>query len=164
MAFTLRFHSSQYPRASDVRPRTTRSPITRSALLLASLPLVIFSACGSDDTDDDSTDALSLDDVSQTVEFTATEYEFGADASTTIVAGEVVRFGLTNVGELDHEMRVLDENGRLIDQIERLAPGASGDVLLQFESAGQYQLICDIDDHLTRGQRAIFSIEEPVSD
>ena len=52
----------------------------------------------------------------------------------------------------------------LIDQIERLAPGASGDVLLQFESAGQYQPICDIDDHLTRGQRAIFSIEEPVSD
>ncbi len=52
----------------------------------------------------------------------------------------------------------------LIDQIERLAPGASGDVLLQFESAGQNQPICDIDDHLTRGQRAIFSIEEPVSD
>jgi uncharacterized cupredoxin-like copper-binding protein len=133
-------------------------------LLLASLPLVMLSACGSDDTDDDSIDALSPDDVSQTVQFTATEYEFGADASTTLVAGEVVRFRLTNVGELDHEMRVLDENGRLIDQIERLAPGASGDVLLQFESAGQYQLICDIDDHLTRGQRAIFSIEEPVSD
>jgi len=99
-------------------------------LLLASLPLVMLSACGSDDTDDDPTDALSPEDVSQTVEFMATEYEFGADASTTIVAGEVVRFRLTNVGELDHEMRVLDENGQLIDQIERLVPGASGDVLL----------------------------------
>jgi uncharacterized cupredoxin-like copper-binding protein len=133
-------------------------------LLLSALPLLMLSACGSDDTGEGSPDALSPDDVSQTVEFTATEYDFGADASTSIAAGEVVRFRLTNVGELDHEMRVLDENGRLIDQIQRLVPGASGEVLLQFESAGQYQLICDIDDHLTRGQRAIFSIEEPVSD
>jgi uncharacterized cupredoxin-like copper-binding protein len=124
----------------------------------------MLSACGSDDATEGPTDALSPDDVSQTVEFTAAEYEFGADASTTIVAGEVVRFRLTNIGELDHEMRVLDENGRLIDQIGRLTPGASGEVLLQFESAGQYQLICDIDDHLTRGQRAIFSVEESVSD
>jgi uncharacterized cupredoxin-like copper-binding protein len=131
---------------------------------MAALPLLMLSACGSDDTGDALPDALSPDDVSQTVEFTAIEYEFGADASTTIAAGEVVRFRLTNVGELDHEMRVLDENGRLIDQIQRLVPGASGDVLLQFESAGQYQLICDIDDHLTRGQQAIFSVEEPVSD
>jgi uncharacterized cupredoxin-like copper-binding protein len=126
--------------------------------------MLMLSACGSDDTSDGSSDVLSPDDVSQTVEFTAAEYEFGADASTAIAAGEIVRFRLTNIGELDHEMRVLDENGRLIDQIPRLAPGASGEVLLQFESAGQYQLICDIDDHLTRGQRAIFSIEEPVSD
>ena len=85
MAFTLRFHSSEHRRASDVRPGTTRSSITRSAPLLASLVLIILSACGSDDTDDDSTDALPPDDVSQTVESTAIEYEFGADASTTIV-------------------------------------------------------------------------------
>jgi uncharacterized cupredoxin-like copper-binding protein len=133
-------------------------------LVLVALPLLVLSACGSDDANGGSSEALSPDDVSQTVEFTAFEYDFGADAATTIAAGEVVRFRLTNVGELDHEMRVLDENGRLIDQIQRLVPGASGAVLLQFESAGQYQLICDIDDHLTRGQRAIFSVNEPVSD
>jgi uncharacterized cupredoxin-like copper-binding protein len=124
----------------------------------------MLTACGSDAASDGSSEALSPDDVSQTVEFTATEYEFGADASTTIEAGEVVRFRLTNIGELDHEMRVLNDTGRLIDQIQRLAPGESGDVLVKFETAGQYQLICDIDDHLTRGQRAIFSVNEPVSD
>lgn len=132
--------------------------------MLAVVPMAVLGACGSDDTDNGSSDALSPDDVSQTVEFTASEYEFGADAETTIAAGEVVRFRLTNVGELDHEMRVLDDTGRLIDQIARLAPGASGEVLLQFETAGQYQLICDIDDHLTRGQRAIFSVDEPVTE
>lgn len=132
--------------------------------MLAALPLLVLAACGSDDANGGSPEALSPDDVSQTVEFTAFEYDFGADAATTIAAGEVVRFRLTNVGELDHEMQVLDENGRLIDQIQRLVPGASGEVLLQFESAGQYQLICDIDDHLVRGQQAIFSVDEPVND
>ena len=126
--------------------------------------MVLLSACGSDDDSSSASGALSPDDVTQTVEFTATEYDFGADASTTIAAGEVVRFRLTNVGELDHEMRVLDDTSRLIDQIPRLAPGESGDVILRFETAGQYQLICDIDDHLTRGQRAIFSVNEAVSD
>lgn len=106
--------------------------------------------------------------MSQTVEFTATEYKFAVDPSTQIEPGQVVRFRLTNIGELNHEMRVLDENGRLIDQIERLAPGESGEVLVSFPEAGQYQLICDIDDHLTQGQRAVFSvnesIDEPVED
>lgn len=124
----------------------------------------MLAACGSDDSSDESSAVLSPDDVSQTVEFTAFEYDFGADAATTIAAGEVVRFRLTNVGVIDHEMRVLDDTGRLIDEIPRLAPGASGEVLIRFESAGQYQLICDIDDHLTLGQRAIFSVDEPVSD
>jgi uncharacterized cupredoxin-like copper-binding protein len=147
------------PRLRAVRRRAGR----------AALPLLVVSAtwlagCGSDDAGAGSTSELSPEDVSQTVEFTATEYEFGADASTTIEAGEVVRFRLTNVGGLDHEMRVLDANGRMIDQIQRLAPGESGEVLLSFESAGQYQLICDIDDHLTRGQQAIFSVNEPVND
>ena len=122
--------------------------------------MAMLTACGSDTDDDGSSAGLSPDDVSQTVEFTATEYEFGADSSTVIEAGEVVRFRLTNVGELDHEMRVLDDTSGLIDQIPRLAPGESGEVLLKFETAGQYQLICDIDDHLTRGQRAIFSVND----
>lgn len=124
----------------------------------------LLAGCGSSDSGAASSSELLAEDVSQTVEFTATEYEFGADSSTTIEPGDVVRFRLTNVGGLDHEMQVLDENGRLIDEIQRLAPGESGEVLLSFENAGQYQLICDIDDHLTRGQRAVFSVNEPVND
>ncbi len=127
------------------------------------LPTALLAACGGGSDGDGSSAALSRDDVSQTVEFTADEYSFGADASTMITAGDVVLFRLTNVGVIDHEMQVLDDTGRFIDEIQRLAPGQSGEVLLQFENAGQYQLICDIDDHLTLGQRAIFSVEEPTS-
>ncbi len=142
-------------------PALCAGPIGPVAVLLL-LTTAWLTACGSSDSAGGSASEFSPDDVTQTVEFTATEYEFGADASTTIEAGDVVRFRLTNIGQLDHEMRVLDENGRMIDQVERLAPGASGEVILAFETAGQYQLICDIDDHLTRGQRAVFSVNEPV--
>lgn len=96
--------------------------------------------------------------MSQTVAITATEYEFGADASTTITAGETVRLTLSNVGTLDHEMQVLDENGRLIDRVERISPGGSGEVVITFDEGGVYQLICDIDDHLSRGQQATFTV------
>jgi len=148
---------------------TTRLRAVRRTAGRAALPLLLVSGvwlvgCGSDDADSGSTSELSSEDVSQTIEFTATEYDFSVDASTVIEPGEVVRFRLTNVGELDHEMEILDANGRLIDEIERLAPGESGEVLLSFESAGRYQLICDIDDHLTRGQQAVFSVNEPVNE
>ncbi len=96
--------------------------------------------------------------ISQTVDFTATEYEFGADPTTEIVSGTTVRVTLTNNGTLDHEMQLLDANGRLIDRIERVAPGGSGEVVVSFEEPGVYQLICDIDDHLSRGQRSSFTV------
>ncbi len=151
-------------RPADTRHRGVRTArVALAVVAFTFAPLV--TACGSDDAEADrSSSALSADDVSQTVEFTATEYRFDVDASTRIEAGDVVRFRLTNVGTLDHEMRVLDDTGRLLDQIERLSPGEAGEVLLQFDEAGQYQLICDIDDHLTRGQQAVFSVDEAVTD
>lgn len=96
--------------------------------------------------------------VTQTVDFTATEYEFGADPSTEITSGTTVRLTLTNNGDLEHEMQLLDSNGRLIDQVERVAPGASGEVIVSFDEPGVYQLICDVDDHLSRGQRSSFTV------
>lgn len=153
-------HTEWPPSTVDVVTRTS-STLRPAALRFAAPALLLLAACGSGDGD---SSGLSPADVSQTVEFTATEYEFGADAATTITPGEVVRFRLTNIGSLDHEMQVLDATGRLIDRIDRIAPGDSGDVLLRFEEAGQYQLICDIDDHLSRDQRAVFSIAEPVSE
>jgi uncharacterized cupredoxin-like copper-binding protein len=120
---------------------------------LASVGLASFglAACGS--ADEPAT-------TSQTVDFTATEYQFGADPTTEISSGTTVRLTLTNNGTLDHEMQLLDANGRLIDRIERVAPGGSGEVVVSFEEPGVYQLICDIDDHLSRGQRSSFTVNE----
>jgi uncharacterized cupredoxin-like copper-binding protein len=96
--------------------------------------------------------------MSQTVDFTATEYTFGADPTTKIVSGTTVRLTLTNNGALEHELQLLDANGRLIDQIDRVGPGGFGEVVVSFDEPGVYQLICDIDDHLTRGQRSSFTV------
>ena len=115
-------------------------------------------ACGSESGSEPSGPAT------QTVEVTATEYAFAADASTTIVAGDVVQFRLVNAGNLVHELQILDENGRLVDRIERLQPGASDTVDIGFAEAGVYQFICDVDDHLSRGQRATFRVNEPVEE
>ncbi len=54
-------------------------------------------------------------------------------------------------------MQLLDANGRLI---ERIAPGASGKVVVGVDEPGVYQLICDIDDHLTRVQRSSFTVNQ----
>ena len=118
---------------------------------LASFGLASFglAACGS--ADEPAT-------ISQTVDFTATEYEFGADPATEIVSGTTVRLTLTNNGTLEHELQLLDANSRLIDRIGRVAAGASGEVVVSFDEPGVYQLICDIDDHLTRGQRSSFTV------
>jgi hypothetical protein len=60
-----------------------------------------------------------------------TKLRFASIGPTTeIVSGTTVRLTLTNNATLDHEMQLLDANGRLIDRIERIALGASGQVRL----------------------------------
>jgi uncharacterized cupredoxin-like copper-binding protein len=54
-------------------------------------------------------------------------------------------------------MQLLDANGWLI---ERIAPGASGEVVVGVDEPGVYSLICDINDHLTRGQRSSFTVNQ----
>lgn len=125
------------------------SVVRLAALATFGLASFGLAACGS--ADEPAT-------ISQTVDFTATEYQFGADPTTEIVSGTTVRLTLTNNGTLDHELQLLDADGRLIDRIERIAPGGFGEVVVSFEEPGVYQLICDIDDHLTRGQRSSFTV------
>ncbi len=124
----------------------------RSALSALGATVLLFSAvgCGSDDA--------GPPPVSQTLQIIATEYAFGGD-SATITAGETIRFELVNQGEIDHELQLLNSDGRVLGQIERLAPGATGSVEVNFTEAGVYTVICDIDDHQSRGQRASFAVE-----
>ncbi|MCU0260309.1 MAG: cupredoxin domain-containing protein [Ilumatobacteraceae bacterium] len=124
-------------------------PLT-SALLLATLALA---ACGGDDGAGDGSTLAS-----RTVRIDATEYRFDTAAPPAIVVGETIEFDVRNVGRLVHEMQVLDEVGRLLDRTGRIMPGSADTVTVTFDEAGSYQIICDVDDHLSRGQRAVFEV------
>ena len=114
------------------------------SLLLATTALV---ACG--DGDESGGDA----EPARTVEVIAAEYTFNGDPGT-IAAGDTIEFVVSNTGVLDHSMQVLTGEGRVLGQTMRIVPGASDSVVITFEDAGPYRLICDIDDHLSRGQSA----------
>ena len=130
------------------RFRLAVGPAVTAVLLLA--------ACGEDDGS-----ASSATGPTRTVEIVTTEYAFTGDPGDAIVAGETIRFVVSNGGELDHEMQVLDEDGRLLDRTGEIPPGGSDEITVAFAEPGVYQVICDIDDHLSRGQRAQFDVAEP---
>ena len=87
-----------------------------------------------------------------------TEFDFVSDAVPVVRAGDSVRFVADNDGLLVHEIQVLDSDARLLGRTERVMPGDRDEVTVRFERAGIYQLICDVDDHLTLGQRALFEV------
>ncbi len=115
--------------------------------------LALVAGCGSDDTGAPASEARS-------VQIATVEYAFEAQESITISAGETIEFIVTNEGSLDHEMEVLTDANRRLGKTERIAPGDSATVVVTFEEAGVYRVICDIDDHRSRGQQAEFTVFE----
>ncbi|MGI9646692.1 MAG: cupredoxin domain-containing protein [Ilumatobacteraceae bacterium] len=130
------------------RLRLAAGPAITAVLLLA--------ACGEDDGS-----ATTAKGPTRTVEIVATEYAFAGDPGDAIVAGETIRFAVSNGGELIHEMQVLDGDGKLLDRTAEIPPGGRDEVTVTFEEPGVYQVICDVDDHLSRGQQARFDVAEP---
>ncbi len=114
---------------------------------------VVGSSCGGDD------DGEEAQGEARAVEVRATEYAFNGDPGT-IVAGDTIDFTLSNVGQLDHSMEVLTADGRSLGKTDRIGPGATDQVTVTFEEAGTYRLVCDVDDHLSRGQVATLAVEE----
>ena len=119
------------------------------------MTLAVVAGCGGDDN----TGASGGE--ARSVEISAVEYAFVAQESITIEAGETIEFIVTNDGEIDHEMEVLTDASRRLGKTDRIEPGASDSLIVTFEEAGLYTVICDIDDHRSRGQVAEFMVFEP---
>ena len=119
------------------------------SLALLSSPLLF--ACGSDEAADAPSEAA------RAIEIRASEYAFNGDPGV-ISAGDTIEFVLENVGQLDHSLEVLSSEGRSLGRTERISAGASTSVTVTLADEGVYRLICDVDDHLSRGQSATITV------
>lgn len=119
------------------------------------LAVAFVAGCGGDDNTGASGGAA------RSVEIATVEYAFVAQESITIEAGETIEFIVTNEGEIDHEMEVLTDASRRLGKTDRIEPGASDSLIVTFEDPGVYTVICDIDDHRSRGQVAEFTVFAP---
>ncbi len=125
----------------------------RTSIGLALAGVIAFAGCGSDGDDGSGGSGNEV-----TVEMSAFEYGFRADEALEIRAGDRVTFVVRNDGEIDHLLEVLTDASRSLGRTERIPPGAKRELTVDFEEAGTYRVICDIDDHLTRGQQAVFDV------
>ena len=123
----------------------------RLAVSLTLLCSSLLLACGSDEAAD------APAEPARTIEIRATEYAFNGDPGV-ISAGDTIEFVLDNVGQLDHSLEVLSAEGRSLGKTERIAAGATASVTVTFADDGVYRLICDVDDHLSRGQSATITV------
>jgi plastocyanin len=103
-------------------------------------------ACGSDSPASETSSGPS-----RPIEITAAEYTFSGDPGV-IAAGDTIELVVDNVGQLDHSLEVLSPTGGSLGASERIPAGASGSVTVTFPDTGAYRLICDVDDHFSRGQ------------
>lgn len=126
---------------------TVRRLVLMSLLLS---PTVV--ACGADDP---ATETSAV--PSRSIEIIAAEYTFNGDPGV-IAAGDTIEFVLENVGQLDHSLEVLSSSGSSLGATERVPAGGSGSVTVTFDEAGVYRLICDVDDHFSRGQAGTITV------
>jgi uncharacterized cupredoxin-like copper-binding protein len=121
-------------------------------LFLSLVVLTAVAACADDNS------ATGPTTPPRTIAIDTVEYDFLTDAPPDIVAGETITFVVTNIGEMPHEMQLLDDQGRQLGIVPALPPGGQGELTFRFEEAAFYQIICDIDDHLSLGQRKVFEV------
>ncbi len=126
--------------------------IAIAVIVFAIAPLSLAS-CGGDDA----SGTPAGGQPSRTIDITATEYAFNGDPGT-IAAGDTVEFSVENVGVLDHLLEVLSSEGRSLGRTQRISAGNTDSIVVTFETAGTYRLICDVDDHLSRGQTATITV------
>jgi plastocyanin len=122
---------------------------------IAACALAVVVSCGADDS------SGADGGEARTVQISAVEYAFNASESITIEAGDTIEFVVSNDGTIDHEMEVLTEANRRLGETDRISPGGSDSVTVTFEEPGVYRVICDIDDHRSRGQQAEFTVADP---
>ncbi|MDJ0769083.1 MAG: hypothetical protein QNJ12_09825 [Ilumatobacter sp.] len=129
----------------------------RRRRVLAACAALLAAACGGNTTSEPTRSyelPLRVDDSTD-------EYMYIAEDVIDLRAGDEVTFVMRNTGTLDHDLRVLDEDGRTVAAADAVQPGDELDLTVFFEEPGFYRLHCSVDDHLTvHGMQAIVQVAD----
>jgi uncharacterized cupredoxin-like copper-binding protein len=92
------------------------------------------------------------------IDVTAKEYAITGLDGFTAKVGEKIEFKLTNKGTMQHELEVLGPDGKNIGEVGPTDPGKTGEVVIEFPTAGTYTYLCGIADHAARGMKGTFTV------
>lgn len=88
----------------------------------------------------------------------ADEYRF-AFSRKVLPAGRV-RLQLKNIGEDDHDLRVLGPRGGLRGETGRVHSGGLGEIRASLPR-GRYSYLCTVGDHAAHGMKGTFTVIAP---
>jgi plastocyanin len=124
--------------------------LTRSALTLAALALLV-AGCGGNDKPGGTVTAPANGNV----RVTGKEYSF--DPSTIVVRGAgSVRLTLDNKGSLAHNIKV-EKDGRVIGGTQAFPAGESRSATVPLTS-GTYEFLCTVGDHAELGMKGTLKV------
>ena len=119
----------------------------RRMLLLTVVALAVLApaGCGSDDGDEAAGTTAAAGE--QSVDLTATEFQFDP-ADVSLDTAGTVTFTVSNDGQEEHALEV--EGNGIEEETETIAPGDSGTLTVELEP-GEYEFYCPIDGHRDQG-------------
>ena len=82
----------------------------------------------------------------RTVTFDAVDFHYEHLDLSGVMAGETIRFEMTNSGDQPHEFEVLNPLGEPIGEVAAVAKGKSGGATVTFDKAGTYSYQCILID------------------
>ena len=99
------------------------------------------------------------DGVDRTVQVESHDFSYAGLEAFTGVAGEKVKFALTNKGPAPHEFVVIDPDGMTMGGIGPTAPQKVATKKLSLTKPGTYTFACFVDDHLWRDMKGSFLVK-----
>jgi uncharacterized cupredoxin-like copper-binding protein len=101
----------------------------------------------------------SGDGVDRTVPLSAHDFAYEGLEAFAGIAGEKVKFEMTNTGPARHEFVVIDPDGTVIGGITPIAPTETATKKLSLKKPGTYTFACFFDDHLWRDMKGTFQVK-----
>lgn len=95
----------------------------------------------------------------KTVDVTATDYAYDGLVGDEFATGEALEIAMHNAAPAEeHELEVFGPNGKVLGEVGPTKAGKTGRVVLALDAAGEYRVVCGIDDHEDKGMVGSFTV------